>query len=250
LIKANDRAPTMRLMITRPKDDAAPLGERLSAQGHEVLLEPLLEIRFKADASVDLTRVNGVLATSANGVRALAHITERRDLRLFAVGDATARAARQAGFDDVLSAGGDVASLVSLVSETLDPTAGRLLHVAGTRLAGDLQGQLAGKGFEVERAVLYEARTAGNLTPVGRGALQAGAVDGVLLFSPRTARTFVDLAVEGNVAGACRDVTAYCLSPAVARRATERPNELSWRHVREAARPEEVSLLELLETSP
>lgn len=239
--------PGLRLMITRPRDDAAPLGARLRVLGHEVLLEPLLEIGFKDNVALDLGGVAAVLATSANGVRALARTCGRRDVPVFAVGDATARAARDVGYEHVTSAGGDVDALAITVAKHLDPTDGRLLHVAGTRRAGDLQGLLSARDFDVERAVLYDATTAERLSEQAGDRLRAGTIDGVLFFSPRTARTFVSLAVNAGLGGDCRGVTAYCLSPAVAEGATHRAGDLAWDQVRVAVRPEETSLLELLE---
>ncbi len=236
----------MRLMVTRPSADAAPLAERLTQLGHDVILEPLLEIGFRDDVCPKLDGVAAVLATSANGVRALERMSPRRDLPVFAVGDATARTARAAGFRQVASAAGDVDSLAALVVETLEPSDGSLLHVAGTRVAGDLQGILSARGYAVQRVVGYHAKTLDCLSSVGAGALRAGEVDGVLFFSPRTARTFVSLAVEAGLGGACCKVTAYCLSAAVAERLLERPDDLGWSRVAVADRPDEASLLELL----
>ena len=80
----------MRVINTRPHPDAAALTEVLAGLGHEVIAAPLLEIRFEGrPRSLDLRGVQAVMATSANGVRALAVSTEARDVALFAVGDAT-----------------------------------------------------------------------------------------------------------------------------------------------------------------
>jgi uroporphyrinogen-III synthase len=237
----------MRLMITRPSQDAAPLAERLQDLGHEVLLEPLLEICFREGVGVPLDGATAILATSANGVRAVAGASGRRDLPVFAVGDATARAARAAGFDRVVSAAGDVDSLAATVADSLDPAAGHLVHAAGTRVAGDLHGLLSAHGFQVERVVLYEARTAQKLSQSGAEAIKNGEIEGVLLFSPRTARTFVRLINDAGINPACRGIIAYCLSPAVAQAVSQRPDDLAWRCVCQAAHPDEGSLLELLE---
>lgn len=243
----DDTVPGLRLMVTRPREDAAPLAGRLRTSGHEAILEPLLEIGYREGAAPDLAGITALLATSANGVRAFAKASPDRGLPLFAVGPATAQAARDAGFGQVTSAGGDVQALAATVAGQLDPAQGRLLHVAGTRLAGDLQSLLAAQGFQVDRAVLYDAVTADCLSNVALDRLRAGSIDGALFFSPRTARTFVSLAIAGAVGAACQRVTAYCLSPAVAEGATHRPDELTWRDIRVAARPEEASLLNLLE---
>ncbi|MBD3608930.1 MAG: uroporphyrinogen-III synthase, partial [Gammaproteobacteria bacterium] len=83
----------MHVLVTRPIQDAEPLLARLRERGIEATAEPLLEIEFKTGARVDLKDVQAVVATSANGVRAFAAASDRRDVGLFAVGDATAEAA-------------------------------------------------------------------------------------------------------------------------------------------------------------
>jgi len=234
----------MRLLITRPQEDAGPLAEALARRGHEPLVEPLMEIRAVEPApALELDGVQAVLLTSANGARALANATKRRDLKLLAVGDRTAEAAREAGFKEVASAAGDVEALTTLARETLDPGKGKLLHVGGTAVAGDLVGALGAAGFQADRVALYEARPATALSAGTIAALGRGDVDGVLLFSPRSAKTFLDLVKAADLAAACSRLTAFCLSPAVA----SNLDGVSFRDVRVAERPEQAALLALLE---
>ena len=150
----------MRLLLTRPAADSAPLARELEAAGHRVLVAPLMAIEGLAGAALDLDGVQALLATSSNAVRAIAaheRAAAARALPLFAVGDATARSAREAGFGEVHAAGGDVEKLADLVREQLVPGNGRLVHVAGRERAGDLKGALAAQGFDVEVAVLAAA---------------------------------------------------------------------------------------------
>src|SRR5204863_98418 len=79
--------------------------------GHDAVVLPLLAVRVMPDISVDLHGVAALAFTSANGVRAFADASGERSLKVFAVGAATALAARQAGFKSVLSADGDVEAL-------------------------------------------------------------------------------------------------------------------------------------------
>src|SRR4029453_3124472 len=104
----------MRILIPRPMEDARPLADALEERGIEVLIEPLLEIRHLDDAEIDLDGVQSLLFTSANGVRAFAALSPRRDLKVFTVGDGSADAARQAGFPSVESAKGGVEALRAL----------------------------------------------------------------------------------------------------------------------------------------
>jgi len=236
----------MRLLITRPAEDAAPLAEALTRKGHEVLLDSLIEIvPLDPMPALALEGVQAVLLTSANGARTLATATERRDLKLLAVGERTAIAARDAGFADVVSANGDVEDLTKLAIDELDPAKGRVLHVGGTALAGDLVGALGKAKFQAERVALYEARAATVLGGATIAAMGRGDLDGVLLFSPRTAGTFADLVKAADLDKACRALTAYCLSPAVAAAL----GGLQFGAVRVAERPEQESLLALIDTA-
>jgi uroporphyrinogen-III synthase len=231
---------------TRPREDAEPLTALLAARGHAVTPAPLLTIDYVTPADLDLGGVAGLLATSANGVRAFARACAERELALYAVGDATAMAAREAGFAEVYSASGDVAALADLVIERLDPAGGALLHAAGTRVAGDLGGQLAKAGFEVRRVALYRADKARALPAAARLALDARAIDGVLIFSPRTARSFATLVRRAGLEASLGGADLFCLSAAVAAQA----ESLDWRQIYVAERPEQAALLSLIDQAP
>ncbi|WP_328703032.1 uroporphyrinogen-III synthase [Arenibaculum pallidiluteum] len=236
-------APRLRLLVTRPREDAEPLARALAARGHEAVIEPLLEIRIAEGPALDLDGVQGLLLTSANGVRAVARRTPRRDLPVWAVGDATARAARGAGFGQVESAAGAVEDLARLIVARCDPSAGRLVHAAGTAVAGDLSELLAQAGFTVDRQVLYAAEAAEDLSPGTVSRLYAGTIDAILFFSPRTARSFVRLAGRAGLSERLGPVTAFCLSEAVAHEV----RTLGWGAVRTAPRPDQASLLALID---
>lgn len=233
----------MRVLLTRPVPESRALAATLAARGIASLIAPLLEIVPVPGAEVPLDGVQALLVTSANGARALAAATARRELPVLAVGESSAEAARAEGFSTVTAAGGDVEDLAALATSRLDPARGALVHAAGSAVTGDLAGCLAKAGFECRRAVLYEARTSSVLPPAAAEALAERAIDAVLFFSPRTATTFVRLVEMANLAGACESATALCLSPAVA--AAAKP--LPWRGLRVAARPEQASLLKILD---
>ncbi len=230
---------TRRALVTRPREDAEGISRALESRGFAVQIEPLLDIVIERGLSLPLTGVQGILATSANGVRALAANLDDRGLPLWAVGDATAACARELGFRQVESAGGNVEMLADLVARRVDPSGGALLHAAASKLAGDLSGRLGALGFEVRRAVLYEARVATALSPSLIASLDQEDIDLALFFSPRTAATFVTLVEAANRPAACRPIAAYALSKAVAGELAALP----WRVMCTAARPDQEALL-------
>lgn len=230
-------------LVTRPIADSQGLAEALEARGFAPLVEPMLSIRFLEAAPPDRAAYQGILATSANGVRALARLVSWRDLPVWAVGDASGREARELGFVTVQSAAGDVAALADLVTARADPTKGPLLHIAASRLAGDLAGALASHGFSIEKAVLYEAEQAEDMSPSLIAALAEDRLSVALFFSPRTAATFVRLAKMRDLGESLRRIKALALSAAVA----ETLAPLPWRAIDVAERPDQAALLARLD---
>ncbi|MDB5472255.1 MAG: uroporphyrinogen synthase [Caulobacter sp.] len=120
--------------------------------GWTPLVAPLLEARALPDAALDLTGIAALAFTSAQGVRAFVALTDAR-LPTFTVGEATAEAARAAGFGDVQSADGDVAALAELLARARP---GRILHAGALHPAGDLVGHLTALGLIAHAAALYD----------------------------------------------------------------------------------------------
>ena len=209
----------MRLIVTRPREDARPLGRRLEALGHEVMLAPLLSIRRAGRLTIPQRDYQAVLITSANSARAIGGRPELQHLKgatALVVGPASAAAAARIGFSHIEQADGDVAALVGSAIAVLRPAGGPLLYVSGAVTAGDLAGRLEASGFDVDRVVAYEARPADRLPKACAAAMAAGKADGVLLFSPRSARIWAALVSAADLTDAAAQLTNYCLSENVA----------------------------------
>jgi uroporphyrinogen-III synthase len=201
----------MKILVTRPRADGEEIAARLAEMGHQALLAPLLEPRFLEGPEPALDDVQAILATSANGIRALIRRTRRRDVPVFAVGPQTAEEASRAGFTDVRSADGDAVALAEAAARWAKPEA-VLLHICGEDAPGTLADTLAARGFAVRRAVLYGMAAAAELPHEARSALEEGRLGAVMFFSPKTARLFLTLAEGLPIAG----LTAFCISPATA----------------------------------
>jgi uroporphyrinogen-III synthase len=236
------------VLITRPEEDALPLAETLRARDLRVLIEPMLRIKPVRDVAVDLEGVQALMFSSSNGVRAFAALNKSRDLPVFTTGEASARVARNLGFKNVEGADGDVNGLVRLVRHRLKPGDGALFHGAGSVVAGDLATQLGKLGYTLRREVIYEAVQADELSPQLLQKFEAGEIDIVLLFSPRTVETFLTLLKASSadrpaLADALSKVTALCMSRAVA----DAARQATWRDIEVAERPELNAMLSLIE---
>lgn len=172
----------MRVLLTRPPEPSRALAGTLGAEGIEALVWPLTRIRPTAEALEVPAGTGGLLFTSASAVRVFAGLSRRRDLPALCVGETTARAAREAGFQTVRPAAGDAGALARLAAES---GIRAFLHPRGRHAAGDLAGWLAARGHEVREAVIYEAEETGPPPAPVATALSAGAVDLVTVWSPR-----------------------------------------------------------------
>ena len=179
-----------RIWITRAQPGADVTAERVRALGHDAIVAPLLAVRVLPDVAVELAGVAALAFTSANGVRAFADASGERSLKVFAVGAATAQAARQAGFKSVLSADGDVDALAEGIAVRRGELRGAVLHPGAAEPAGDLAGALEKHGVEARRLVLYETAP---VTLAGAQAALLGKSDAVLLHSPRAAQVLAKL---------------------------------------------------------
>jgi uroporphyrinogen-III synthase len=207
----------MRLLVTRPEPDAGREADTLMALGHEPVRAPLLEIEFLSGVPLPLDGVQAVVITSRNALRALAShpdLDQVLGLPLFAVGEATAWAARQLGFREVTIGPGTGAGLPPIIRREVHPENGALLHIGAEKVAFDLEGALQEDGFELRRAILYRSHAVDTLPEAVVSELKSGTIAGVLLLSPRTARTFVRLAKAQNLEA--KGVVCYCLSKAIA----------------------------------
>jgi uroporphyrinogen-III synthase len=237
---------TVRLLLTRPEPDAQRTATTLRAQGHDVIIAPLLRMEPTADAQISEGPWAAVLITSANAAPAVAahkRATTLRALPVFAVGQRSAEAMSAAGFTDVTSADGNVSDLARLVATRLQPAA-RLLYLAGEDRAGDLAGDLRARGFAVETTVIYRAIAATGL-PVAAAQALASGIDGVLHFSRRSAEAYVEAArAAGMVANALKAIH-FCLSAQVA----EPLAQTGAADIRVAERPNEAALVALIDAA-
>ena len=232
----------MQVLITRPQPEADRLASILNAHGIRSLVSPMLEIRPLDTPIPDPNAYQAIFVTSARALQLFANTTANRDLMVYTVGNSSARAAINLGFETVVNANGNVAALVSKIKTQLNPNGGPLLHPAGSHIAGDPSTTLSAAGFELTTVPLYEAAETQSLSRQAGAAIQDETLDAVLFFSQRTAENFVRLIKNAGLTEKCRNLQALCQSQTIAHAAKELP----WKLVHVASHPDQRSLIELL----
>jgi uroporphyrinogen-III synthase len=197
-------------LLTRPAAQGDRFAEALRARfgpATRIVLSPLLVPDHLSPSLHEA--VAGVIFTSETGVAGLARLRPADGLPAWCVGDRTAHAARQAGYD-ARSAAGDAVALMTMILAEAPP--GPLLHARGEDSRGAVAEWLTAAGIPTTEAVVYVQRPA-PLTAEARGLLGGADPVTVPLFSPRSAALF---AAEAAAISASAPLWVVALSPAVA----------------------------------
>jgi uroporphyrinogen-III synthase len=232
----------VRVWVTRAQPGAERTAQRLHAHGHDPLVAPLLEVRALPVDAADLAGAGALAFTSANAVAAYAALTADRSRPVFAVGDSTAAAARAAGFSTVDSAAGDVEALAARIGQARGGFTGSVLHPAAQEPAGDLAGALVAAGVPARAVAVYDTDAAEALPPAVDAALAEGALDAVLVHSPKAGRALARLLAGRRLEG----VSALALSPACAAPLAA----VAFARLEVAPLPNEAAMLALLADEP
>ncbi len=234
------------VLVTRPAPGDAATAQAVARLGWQPILAPSLVLAALPSAVPPPRGAQALLLTSAAAARALARGGVSADLAVFAVGDATASAARAIGFTRVEAAGGDAESLAALVSARCDPRGGTLWLAIGRGYGAELAAMLRGQGFRVVRRVAYTARPVMALPAAASRALATGRVAAALFTSPRGARSMVHLLRRAGLLRAAGGIVAIAISQRVA----DALDGVAWKALLVATIPAEAALLETLGPAP
>ncbi|MEP6343595.1 MAG: uroporphyrinogen-III synthase [Maricaulaceae bacterium] len=180
-----------RLWLTRTQPFADESAARLRSMGHEVCVAPLIETIERLLTS----RLPGpeavLIFTSRKAVAVFTRLISGRDWECICVGDATAEAARTAGFEHVHSAQGDASDVVAWVQKNT-PIERPLYHASSAHPRGEIIERLQNAGFQkAHREIFYETKMI-----MGDPRNEPRADDIILLYSPMAAAALVSLDID------------------------------------------------------
>ena len=170
----------MKVIVTRPREQAGPLATRIEALGHEVVACPLIEIEPLDDAPVDTSGYDWLVVTSPNGATELARRRTGTLPRVAAIGPGTAEALRAHGVEPELVAGD---SRQEGLVNAFPPDPGRVLFAGAEGSRRHLIDALNADFRPLYRTILVRPET----PPSG---------DLVVLASSSAARSFGGLGVD------------------------------------------------------
>lgn len=205
-----------KILVTRPEPDAHSTAARLAGLGFEPVIAPMLQFELRTANLPSSEGLGGIIATSTNAIRALQEcnaLAPLLPLKLFAVGERTAAAATDAGFENVVTTGHNAAELVEHLKN--ESGTAPLFYPHAGHVSLDLAAALAPTGRLVLSAVVYDMVPALSLDDdiiTGLGTR----IPAVSLYSRRTAEIFCALVGGRLTLDQKRAVTLFALSQNVA----------------------------------
>ncbi len=216
-----------RLFILRPEPAASETLARAQAQGLDAVSMPLFQVEPVRWEVPDPASFDALLLTSANAVlHGGDHLTDLRGLPVHAVGQATADAARHAGFDIASTGNSGVERLLGSIEADL-----RLLH-----LCGEDRREPAEPRQRIEAVAVYRSAELPAPNEIASVAAQCAA-----LHSPRAAERLSSILEERGIDKST--IRLACISDAAAEAAGD-----DWEDKKSADKPTDEALLALAAT--
>ena len=208
-----------RVLVLRPEPGAAATVKRARERALDAVAIPLFEIEPVAWEAPEAGSFDGLLLTSANAVRHGGQgLASLRGLKVYAVGEATADAARNAGFDIAASGDAGVDRLLASIEPDL-----KLLHLCGRD-----RRDTAGVAQRISSIAVYQANA------VKKPDLSTAVGSVALIHSPRAGERFAELVGDRS------SIAIAAISPAAAEAV-----EAGWQAVEASDEPSDDALLAL-----
>jgi uroporphyrinogen-III synthase len=224
-----------RVVVTRPRRQAGTLLDALEERGAKPISLPTIRVEPMADTSeldgaifearsglIDwlvFSSVNAVDVT-ASRLAALGLSPGQLGVRVAAVGDATARAARDAGFTVAITPQRATANDLVLALRGLVRPGERVLYPRSAIGRNVLPEGLRQLGAVVIVVNAYQTVPEHEIDSRVLEQVKCGEFDGIVFFSPSSVRRFIELAGD-RAPDACRGGPAFCVGPVTAQAAEE-----------------------------
>ena len=206
----------MNILITRPLIDSEDLMGKLFSMGHKIVHIPTLKISAANIQPINSRRYDAFIFTSANAVRNLKLLNEDKNKFSFCVGIMTEKILRKLGYNNTISAGGNVNALKNIIinSNQIDENK-RLAYFCGDNISSDLDIELKKEGFKIDKIINYTSTKIQDLNNENNEIIRKYPPDIILVYSQRSAESFIELVKKYSLTGLMTDSRVMCISEKV-----------------------------------
>tara|TARA_Y100000389_G_scaffold68820_1_gene65358 strand:+ start:12990 stop:13691 length:702 start_codon:yes stop_codon:yes gene_type:complete len=217
----------MHILLTRPLDDCSEMILRFKSLGHQVSHLPLLNVDKTNYNEINFSEFKGLIFTSGNAVKFLDIKKIDKKVLCFCVGNATEKKARAAGFQNVITAEGNVENLKELILQNFDKKNGKLIYVSGETISIDLDQQLIKEGYDIKRIINYRTYHSEKFDKNFVNTLNANIPDIVYIYSTNSALSFLNFIKLNQSENLWMNTNLMCIGE----KTSSILNEIKWKKI-------------------
>ena len=208
-------------------EDSKELILRFSSLGHKVSHLPVIKVEPLKYDEPDYVQFKGVIFTSSNAIKNLDSNKIDKNIECYCVGFATEKAAKLKGFQNIISAEGNVNNLKELVLRNFDPKNGSLLYVSGEVVSSRLDKDLISEGYSLKRLTNYTVLPTQEIKEEFREQLKASIPDIIYVYSENSAKSLLNLLKKYDLLDSWMDTNLMCMGE----KASAILNEIKWKKI-------------------
>ena len=217
----------MHVLLTRPLEDSLELIKRLKDKGFTVSHLPLIKINKLNYPKLNSAEYKIIVFTSSNAIRNLDTKDFDKNILCFCVGDATEKTAKQNGFHNTFSAGGNVRNLRELILQNLEKKTEKILYISGELVSYDLDKDLIKEGLNVQRLISYSVSHIESLSSDFLSELKKKIPDIIYIYSQNSAVSFLNLIKKYELDDYWMKTNLMCIGE----KTSSVLNELKWKKI-------------------
>jgi uroporphyrinogen-III synthase len=217
----------MHILLTRPLEDCSEMILKFKSLGHQVSHLPLLSVDKIDYYQINFKNYVGIIFTSANAVKFLDLKQIDKKILCFCVGNATEKKVRDAGFQNVITAEGNVSNLKELILQNSDKKNGRLIYVSGEMISIDLDQLLIKEGYNIDRVINYRTIHNQKFDEKFVAELKLNMPDIVYIYSQNSAQSFLNFIKINQLESLWMNTNLMCIGE----KTSSILNEIKWKKI-------------------
>ena len=217
----------MHILFTRSLEDSKDLILRFNELGHKVSYMPVIEIKKVDHDVINFNDFKGLIFTSANSLKFINSKEVDKNIFCFCVGSATEKKALSLGFQNVISAEGNVRNLKEIILRNFNSNVGKILYLSGELISKDLDKELNLLGYDIKRIINYTAKPIREIDQKFLENLKSSVPDILYVYSQNSALSLLNLINKYNLNDVWMNTNLMCMSEKI----SSVLNNIKWKKI-------------------
>ena len=217
----------MHSLLTRLLEDCSEMILKFKSLGHQVSHLPLLNIEKMNYEEIKFLDYGGIIFTSTNAIKFLDLDKLDKNITCFCVGGVTEKKARTVGFQNTISAEGNVSNLKELILQNYEIKDKPLLYISGETISVDLDKQLLNEGYNIKRIINYRVSHNQKFDENFIKELKMNMPDVVYVYSQNSASSLLNFIKIHQMENIWMDTNLMCIGE----KTSTILNEIKWKKI-------------------